>query len=214
MPGPLSEAEDIRMTRIVMYAASWDIVGVARTYADYLQGRDLSQPSQVYLAIPELSGKGPAVGYDGRGVMSFQILNRDQETGAMIVLAMMYDCAAPPHLHKSGEDTISLSGRLAEHEWTRGSHVVTKTPEGLSRTVWAGTPTFHQPFTDGTMPWVGIYYQQGGLVLFDRMKRSELQQVLGLLDAVPANSLTDWSDERLREWISTECDLMMPQKSA
>ncbi|OGY90628.1 MAG: hypothetical protein A2677_00240 [Candidatus Komeilibacteria bacterium RIFCSPHIGHO2_01_FULL_52_14] len=162
-------------TKLFELATTFDLSLIAQHLHDRVQKTPLTEDTNLFEAheyLPELNRI--TTGYDGQGRMSYRLLARDRDRVA--VLAALYDCAAPPHLHREGEDVIDLVGGLKEHEWCAGR--VSSGPAG-SRHRWSrwGVESFHQPFTSVGKLWVGVYLQPHGLTIFDSMTRTELGKV-------------------------------------
>ncbi|MEK7583806.1 MAG: hypothetical protein AAB490_01050 [Patescibacteria group bacterium] len=194
-------------------ASLFDFDSVARLLQARVSVGGFTSLVDMLQVFPELRDR-LSHGYDGRGSMAFKMLAKDRESGRVIVLAAMENCAAPPHLHRGGEFTVDFSGGLREHQWTAGSYTSGKPGERRSVKNW-GVNTFHQPFTLDGKSWLGIYDQPAGLVAFDKMNRAELKRVFEMsLSIQPApGSLPlfyELSDEEYRAQVAKELRLMMP----
>lgn len=144
---------------------------VASFLFDYVRAHGLTS-FELFCEALGLSGATP--GYNGSGTMAFARLAKNEQTGGVIVLAAMKECAAPPHLHRAGECTFTLIGTLRELGKTRIHSA--EANDAFSLGVLWPAGSFHQPWTESF--WAGVYEQPGGMIHFDRMGKDDLAPLL------------------------------------
>lgn len=199
-------------TELQAAAQEFDLMHVAQLLYDRKGHDGLSSLNDALQVFPELGTGFTSAGYDGRGRMAFNVLAKNEKR-RVLVIAAMEDCAAPPHVHVQGEDTIDVVGSLLEHSWTAGHFSTGPAGSRYPMKRWA-IPSFHQPFTPDSKLWIGVYDQPGGLLQFDKMNKEQLAALLPQATGIstPAFPWAELSDDEARDAMASALQLMRPPR--